>query len=186
MDALFLLYAILAYSFVVGFPIARWLLGPTHSTEHGPQLSLRVFYLAPIIGFTLLDSVVYGVSQVLSVGSDPIARPSALVLLLGALAASVWLFARQRTSPSIWAGVWFIPLVIGAPLAAFNILYPIVIGHWEYAYSTGNDGARYLMMVTYLRSAPWEWFHVIVDPTYYRLIAHTLDHQAGATVASLF
>src|SRR5207249_657816 len=56
---------------------------------------------------------------------------------------------------------------------------------WEMAYGTGNDGARYLMMVDYLRSKPWEWFHIITDPTYYGLIAHTLDHEAGAMLMSL-
>jgi hypothetical protein len=185
-ESVLLFGILLAGVWLLGLPFAECLIPMTPDAADHPGLIRRrwlVHYAAPILGFLLLCLGTYFLSITLRVGTDPIAR---VVLLVTAVMAGVlaWINRSPARARVHWAGLLGFGLLMA--LASVHVMGPVWAGWWHMANTVGNDGARYYMMIDFLRTQPWTSGVILDDTLIYPLYNRPLQHYSGALIASIF
>lgn len=145
---------------------------------------------APVVGALLFHFTAYAIGGGFGVGLSKLAWPVLLVLL--AIQAVVLLATGRRNHSRLVQIVLehkrllvLIAFVV-LPISGFHIIQPMYSGHWSMAYSTGNDGARYLMMIDYLQDHYWVYGANVEGPIKYVLGNRPLMHYIQAMPTALF
>ena len=176
------LFLTLALSGFIGYPLARFLAAEPEGdpNAHGRRIAL----MAPILGFSLLTMAVFLVCLGLDTGTRHVALPTTVVLV----AASCIAITAGHAWPEFKRQHWPM-LAVSAPvflLATFHVLWPVIAGWWTFAYATGDDGARWLMVVSHFQDEPWKYFVKTDSSLFFRMRERPLYLFAGAGLASLF
>jgi len=171
------------FGFAVGCPLLVGLCGfPLRR-----HASAGIILSAPV-GVLAYGFVVYAVSSALGLGLDKTCRPAFVVL---ALSAGLYFILSKTARTEVGdalsqATVPVLAVLALAPLSFVFVLLPMARNGWEMAYSIGNDGARYLMMIEYLQHDFWRYGKAAAETLTYPMGNRPVMHYISALPVTLF
>ena len=184
-------FLFLGLMFALGFFPALLVFGGRAALAPGEGRSHQLALVAaPVVGTLLFHFLAYAISSGFGVGLSKLAWP-VLLALLAIQVVALLVLGRQNHSrlvqitlehKKLLALIAFVVL----PISGFHIIQPMYSGHWSTAYSTGNDGARYLMMIDYLQDHYWVYGANVEGPIKYALGNRPLMHYIQAMPTALF
>ena len=182
-EPIFVLAALIAGSFFIGMPLAYYFTRPLAAQSKN---NIFVFvYVAILLGYGQLLLISFYAMQYQLRGANAVALPVFLASAIIALFFAIW--AKERFFPLLKSNAgplaFFFVLLL---LATAHVLLPVVIGKWEMAYATGDDAARWYMVVNYYQTHPFEFGKPTEETLSWSSAQRPLHVISGAVIASLF
>lgn len=182
LQPLAIIFAILLLSLLIGLPIALYL---ARRTDSNGRFSYTVLYLALAVGYSVINLLIFFATLISRSGTNGVA----FWTLAGMLAvSSITIFIQRRELFALFQrsnapALIFFALV---PFAAAHVLIPIIAGRWEMAYATGDDAARWYMVINYFQEHVFEYMGVTEETLKWGMRERPLQNVAGSIIVSLF
>jgi hypothetical protein len=181
-SVIIVLWAIILLSYILGLPITWKLLEVNEKNYERPYL---FFYISIITGYTVLNLAVFFATLIFSCGTDSVAIPTLIFILLLSLG---FIYYKRQILFEVITHEYLKKLLLVAlvPIASFHVILPILTGKWDMAYSTGDDASRWFMVVDYFRHNVFEYWKNTDSTLIWRLGERPLQNVSGAIICSIF
>lgn len=170
-------------SCLVGIPAAYWFTRPAAPAE--PWRPHLFVYVAALVGYGELHLASFLASQAAGFGMEFVAPTVAAVL--GAYAAYFWFRRRAELANTLGPERWpLLLLFVVLLVSALHVTLPVVLGRWEMAYATGDDAARWYMVVTYFQRHVFHYAGMTEETLRWPMVERPLQAESGATIKAIF
>ena len=176
------LFGLILLSALIGAPFAFIIFG---NPAYKKSKLYPFIYASLAIGYGVLHLALLGLGIALEKGYASFAKPISLLLAITSLLFILCkspglgkLLAKESLNVAL--------LCIALILACMHILGPVLAGFWDMAYATGDDAARWFMVVNYFQDHFFKYLAVTDVSLRYDLTERPMQNSSGAIMMAIF